>query len=138
VLSVVLRADGEDRDGCGDGPEGYGDQTGQDRAECRSRHICFHRRLNAHDCIVGAQDIETRWCIRQRPCTGSTVRRSEFALLQTVGVCNNVFVTRSDHTKQLAVNGKPLYTFMSDTKAKQTTGEGVAGFFAVRPNGTKY
>ena len=47
-------------------------------------------------------------------------------------------ITRSDHTKQLAVNGKPLYTFMNDTKAKQTTGEGVNGFFAVRPNGTKY
>ena len=47
-------------------------------------------------------------------------------------------ITRSDHTKQLAVNGKPLYTFMSDTNAKQTTGENVNGFFAVRPNGTKY
>ena len=47
-------------------------------------------------------------------------------------------ITRADHTKQLAVNGKPLYTFVSDTKAAQTSGEGVNGFFAVRPNGTKY
>ncbi len=65
--------------------------------------------------------------ITTKPTYGAGLKASLFTV-----------ITRSDHTKQLAVNGKPLYTFMSDTKAKQTTGEGVAGFFAVRPNGTKY
>ncbi len=47
-------------------------------------------------------------------------------------------IIRPDHTKQLAVNGQPLYLFESDTKAKQTSGEGVNGFFAVHPNGKRY
>ena len=65
--------------------------------------------------------------ITTKPTYGAGLKASLFSV-----------ITRSDHTKQLAVNGKPLYTFMNDTKAKQTTGEGVNGFFAVRPNGTKY
>jgi predicted lipoprotein with Yx(FWY)xxD motif len=64
--------------------------------------------------------------ITGKPTYGPGVKASLFTV-----------ITRTDHTKQLAVNGKPLYTFMSDTGAKQTTGEGVNGFFAVRPNGTK-
>jgi len=47
-------------------------------------------------------------------------------------------ITRADHTKQLAVNGKPLYTWFQDTKPKEATGEAVNGFYAVRPNGTRY
>ena len=37
-------------------------------------------------------------------------------------------ITRSDGSKQLAYNGKPLYTFASDTAAGDTTGQGVGGF----------
>jgi len=47
-------------------------------------------------------------------------------------------ITRADHTKQLAVNGKPLYTWFQDTKPKEATGEAVNGFYAVHPNGTRY
>jgi predicted lipoprotein with Yx(FWY)xxD motif len=47
-------------------------------------------------------------------------------------------ITRPDHTKQRTVNGQPLYLFESDTKAKQTKGEGVNGFFAVHPNGKRF
>jgi predicted lipoprotein with Yx(FWY)xxD motif len=47
-------------------------------------------------------------------------------------------ITRADHTTQLAVNGKPLYTWFQDTKPHQATGEAVNGFYAVRPNGTRY
>jgi predicted lipoprotein with Yx(FWY)xxD motif len=65
--------------------------------------------------------------ITHKPTYGPGVKASLFTV-----------ITRADHTKQLAVNGKPLYTFISDTKPKQTTGEGVNGFFAVRPNGKKY
>lgn len=37
-------------------------------------------------------------------------------------------ITRSDGTKQLAYNGKPLYTFASDAAPGDTTGQGVGGF----------
>jgi len=37
-------------------------------------------------------------------------------------------ITRADGTKQVAYKGKPLYTFASDTKPGDTTGEGVGGF----------
>jgi predicted lipoprotein with Yx(FWY)xxD motif len=37
-------------------------------------------------------------------------------------------ITRSDGTKQLAYNGKPLYTFASDSAPGETTGQGVGGF----------
>jgi predicted lipoprotein with Yx(FWY)xxD motif len=47
-------------------------------------------------------------------------------------------ITRADHTKQLAVNGKPLYTWFQDTKPREATGEAINGFYAVHPNGTRY
>jgi Secreted repeat of unknown function len=34
-------------------------------------------------------------------------------------------ITCTDGTKQLAVNGKPLYTFASDTKPGDVKGQGV-------------
>lgn len=37
-------------------------------------------------------------------------------------------ITRTDGKKQLAYNGKPLYTFASDTAPGATTGQGVGGF----------
>ncbi|MGO9877386.1 MAG: hypothetical protein ACLPVY_26710 [Acidimicrobiia bacterium] len=37
-------------------------------------------------------------------------------------------ITRTDGTRQLAYNGKPLYTFASDAAAGDTTGQGVGGF----------
>ena len=40
-------------------------------------------------------------------------------------------VTASDGTKQLAVNGSPLYTWMNDKKAGDVTGQGIAGFYVV-------
>ena len=47
-------------------------------------------------------------------------------------------ITRADGTKQLAVNGKALYTFASDKKIKDVTGQGVGGFHAVGPKGKQY
>jgi predicted lipoprotein with Yx(FWY)xxD motif len=46
-------------------------------------------------------------------------------------------VTRDDGSMQLAVNGKPLYHWAADTKAGDTTGQGVNGFYVVGPNGDK-
>ena len=37
-------------------------------------------------------------------------------------------ITRSDGTKQLAYNGKPLYGFASRSAPGDTTGQGVGGF----------
>lgn len=39
--------------------------------------------------------------------------------------------------KQVTYNGHPLYTFSSDTKSSPTSGEGVNGFYAVSPSGSK-
>lgn len=39
--------------------------------------------------------------------------------------------------KMVTYNGHPLYTFVSDTKSNQTSGEGQNGFYAVSPAGAK-
>ena len=39
--------------------------------------------------------------------------------------------------RQVTYNGHPLYTFASDTKSGQTTGEGQNGFYVVSPSGNK-
>jgi predicted lipoprotein with Yx(FWY)xxD motif len=47
-------------------------------------------------------------------------------------------VTRSDGTKQLTLNGWPLYTYAGDTAPGQTNGQGVGGtWYAVTPAGGK-
>ncbi|MGH2851811.1 MAG: COG4315 family predicted lipoprotein [Solirubrobacteraceae bacterium] len=39
--------------------------------------------------------------------------------------------------KMVTYKGHPLYTFVSDTSANPTSGEGVNGFFVVSPSGSK-
>jgi predicted lipoprotein with Yx(FWY)xxD motif len=39
--------------------------------------------------------------------------------------------------KQVTYKGHPLYTFASDTKSGQVSGEGENGFYAVSPSGSK-
>jgi predicted lipoprotein with Yx(FWY)xxD motif len=46
-------------------------------------------------------------------------------------------ITRPDGTKQLAVNGKPLYLWTADAKPGDTKGQGVNGFYVVGVNGQK-
>ncbi|MER7578919.1 hypothetical protein [Kitasatospora sp. NPDC097691] len=47
-------------------------------------------------------------------------------------------VTRSDGTKQVTVNGWPVYRYSPDTKPGDTKGQGVGGtWFAVTPSGGK-
>jgi|tagenome__1003787_1003787.scaffolds.fasta_scaffold19883745_2 predicted lipoprotein with Yx(FWY)xxD motif len=43
-------------------------------------------------------------------------------------------ITRSDGSKQLAVGGKPLYTFVGDKKPGDATGDGVNAFGGVWSN----
>ncbi len=46
-------------------------------------------------------------------------------------------IDRPDGSKQLALNGSPLYYYQPDTKAGDTTGEGVGGvWFVARPDGS--
>ncbi len=40
-------------------------------------------------------------------------------------------ITRSDGTKQVTYNGKPLYTFIKDTAPGNTTGQGFGGVWSV-------
>jgi predicted lipoprotein with Yx(FWY)xxD motif len=45
-------------------------------------------------------------------------------------------ITRPDGTKQLTLNGMPLYTYAGDSAAGQATGQGLGGvWFAVGPSG---
>ncbi|RKT18711.1 putative lipoprotein with Yx(FWY)xxD motif [Streptomyces sp. 1114.5] len=47
-------------------------------------------------------------------------------------------VTRSDGTKQITLNGRPVYRYSQDAKPGDTKGQGVAGtWFAVTPSGGK-
>ncbi len=45
-------------------------------------------------------------------------------------------ITRPDGSTQVTFDGKPLYLFASDTSAGQATGQGVAGFYAVKASGS--
>jgi predicted lipoprotein with Yx(FWY)xxD motif len=47
-------------------------------------------------------------------------------------------VTAADGTKQLAVNGSPLYLWMNDSTPADATGQDVNGFYVVQANGEKY
>jgi predicted lipoprotein with Yx(FWY)xxD motif len=46
-------------------------------------------------------------------------------------------VTGPDGSKQLAVNGKPLYLWKADLKAGDATGDGVNNFYVVGTDGKK-
>jgi predicted lipoprotein with Yx(FWY)xxD motif len=47
-------------------------------------------------------------------------------------------ITRSDGTKQVTLDGLPLYTFAADSHAGDVTGEGVKGvWWVVAPDGAK-
>ncbi len=53
------------------------------------------------------------------------------------GLTSSMFstITRTDGSHQLAVNGKPLYRFSSDTVPGATQGQGQGDFFAAGANG---
>ena len=55
------------------------------------------------------------------------------------GLTSSMFstITRTDGSHQLAVNGKPLYRFSSDTVPGATQGQGEGDFFVAGANGTK-
>ena len=46
-------------------------------------------------------------------------------------------ITRADGTKQLAVNGSPLYTWTGDTKPGDATGQNVQDFYVAGADGKK-
>ena len=55
-----------------------------------------------------------------------------------MGVNKALLGTAKRGTKlQVSYNGHPLYRYTGDTKAGQTTGEGVGGFYVVKASGKK-
>ncbi len=47
-------------------------------------------------------------------------------------------VTLLGHTRQVAINGRPIYTFIGDTSKGSTNGQGVGGvWFVISANGTE-
>lgn len=45
-------------------------------------------------------------------------------------------VTLLAHTRQIAINGRPIYTFIGDTSKGATNGQGLGGvWFVISPNG---
>jgi predicted lipoprotein with Yx(FWY)xxD motif len=78
-------------------------------------------------------------------CTGACLQAwppLEAAGAITVGpglsVAKYSVVDAADGTKQIAVNGSPLYTWMGDKKPGDVTGQDVNGFYVVQANGEKY
>ena len=61
------------------------------------------------------------------PTAGTGVTATKFAS-----------ITLSDGTKQLTVNGSPLYTWQGDKAAGDVTGQDVNGFYVVMADGKKY
>jgi len=61
------------------------------------------------------------------PTAGTGVTATKFAT-----------VTLSDGTKQVTVNGSPLYLWQGDTKSGDATGQDTNGFYVVMANGVKY
>jgi predicted lipoprotein with Yx(FWY)xxD motif len=57
---------------------------------------------------------------------------------QAAGVTGTVgTITRPEGSKQLTVNGRPVYLFAQDTKPGDVKGQGVGGiWFVLRPDGT--
>ena len=52
----------------------------------------------------------------------------------TTGKGSFSVITRADNSKQWAINGKPLYTWIKDKKPGDTTGEGVKSvWFVAKP-----
>jgi predicted lipoprotein with Yx(FWY)xxD motif len=71
----------------------------------------------ASSCTGGCATIWPPLAVTATPIYAAGLTASKFAT-----------ITRSDGTKQLAYNGKPLYTFANDSAAGATTGQGVGGF----------
>jgi predicted lipoprotein with Yx(FWY)xxD motif len=74
-------------------------------------------------CTAGCLNIWPPLAAPAAPAYGAGLVASKFST-----------VTASDGTKQLAVDGFPLYTFASDKKPGDVTGQGVGPFFVVGKN----
>lgn len=66
------------------------------------------------------------------PITTTAAAPKATGVTGTVGT-----ITRSDGSKQLTVNGRPVYLFAQDDKPGDVKGQGVGGiWFVLRPDGT--
>ncbi|MFE9421571.1 hypothetical protein ACFYNO_01260 [Kitasatospora sp. NPDC006697] len=75
----------------------------------------------------------TGGCATTWPAVTTTGQPSGTGLSGTLGT-----ITRDDGSKQVTLDGWPLYRFAGDTKAGQTNGQGVNGtWWAITPAGGK-
>lgn len=91
-------------------------------AEGRTLYVYAQDTMGASKCDAGCAAI---W-----PPLGASG-----ALKAGDGVGTLSTITRDDGTKQVAVNGHPLYTFTGDTAAGAVTGQGVENFFVAGADG---
>ena len=74
-------------------------------------------------------------------CTGSCSTNwpaivSKSAKIAAVGIKGKI--TLLAHTRQIAINGRPIYTFIGDTGKGETNGQGVGGvWYVISANGTE-
>ena len=72
-------------------------------------------------------------CIGLWPAVTASGTPTVTGVTGTVGT-----ITRDDGTKQVTLNGRPLYTYAGDSKPGDTTGQGYMGiWWVVGPNGAE-
>lgn len=83
----------------------------------------------------------TKDSVNKSSCTGGCLEKWPIFYRETVKPPNNVSkddfatITREDGSKQTTFRGYPLYYFVNDKTAGETTGEGVKGvWFVVDPD----
>lgn len=74
-------------------------------------------------------------------CTGNCSKNwpaiiSKSAKITAVGIKGKI--TLLAHTRQIAINGRPIYTFIGDTSKGETNGQGVGGvWYVISANGVE-
>ncbi|HEU5379415.1 MAG TPA: hypothetical protein VFV38_28665 [Ktedonobacteraceae bacterium] len=90
---------------------------------------------DAHGMALYTYDGDTAGAAKST-CTGSCAESwppySSGSTTEADLPADITIITRSDGSKQFAWKGKPLYYFISDTQAGQTTGDGINGFHLAR------
>jgi predicted lipoprotein with Yx(FWY)xxD motif len=87
-------------------------------------YLFAHDGKNKSNCTGSCASIWPALTVSGKPTAGAGVSASKLGE-----------ITRG-HGHQVTYAGHPLYMFMSDTSAGQTSGEGVNSFYVVSPSGS--